>query len=157
MSVASTDATGGSSWLLAFRTAIEIEESSAKSYMKNPFESRPRIFVVDDELDIAKMLTVILQMNLFDAVPFADPLAALGAARAAHPDYLISDIVMPGMTGIELAIAIRREIPTCKILLFSGQIGASDLIKNAREAGHNFELVQKPIHPTKMVAAIRSL
>ena len=125
--------------------------------MKSVSKSRPRIVIVDDEMDIAKLLAVILQMNLFDAIPYSDPLAALEAARAAPPDYLISDIVMPGMTGIELALAIRREIPTCKILLFSGQIGAPELIRNAREAGHHFELVQKPIQPAIMVAAIRNL
>ena len=125
--------------------------------MENAFASRPRVFVVDDELDIAKLLVVILQMNLFDAVPFADPQAALEAARAEAPDYLISDIVMPEMTGIELAIAIRREIPTCKILLFSGKVGALELITSAVEAGHSFPLVEKPIHPTKLVEVIRDL
>jgi len=56
--------------------------------MGNPFESHPRIFVVDDEISIAKMLCVILQMHLFDAIPFADPQVALEAARAEPPDYL---------------------------------------------------------------------
>jgi|HubBroStandDraft_5_1064220.scaffolds.fasta_scaffold29181_4 DNA-binding NtrC family response regulator len=112
--------------------------------MENPFESRPRIFVIviDDELDIAKLLVVILQMNLFDAIPYSDPLIALNAAKATPPDYLISDIVMPGMSGIELAIAIQREVPKCKVLLFSGQIGASELIAAAIEQGHSFELVR---------------
>ena len=125
--------------------------------MENAFASRPRVFVVDDEIDIAKLLVVILQMNLFDAVPFADPQAALDAARAEAPDYLISDIVMPQMTGIELAIAIRRDIPTCKILLFSGKVGATELINNAGEAGHRFSLVEKPIHPAKLIEAIQHL
>ena len=125
--------------------------------MGNPFESHPRIFVVDDEAEIAKMLAIILQMNLFDAVPYTDPRAALEAAKAAPPDYLISDIVMPEMSGVELAILLKQEIPTCKVLLFSGQVGASDLIRSAKEAGHDFMLVQKPIHPTKLVEAIRSL
>jgi DNA-binding response OmpR family regulator len=122
--------------------------------MGNPFESRPRIFVVDDEPEIAKMLSVILQTNLFDAVPYFDSQAALDAARLAPPDYLISDIGMPGMNGIELAIAVQREIPACKVLQFSGQVEASELISNAEEGGHSFSLVQKPIHPTKLVAAI---
>jgi DNA-binding NtrC family response regulator len=125
--------------------------------MDNPFESRPRIFVVDDEIEIAQMLTVILQMNLFDAVPYIDPIEALEAARSEPPDYLISDITMPGMTGIELAIVIKREIPICKVLLFSGHVDAARLIEEARAEGHTFNLVQKPIHPTKLVLAIQEL
>lgn len=125
--------------------------------MENPFESHPSIFVVDDELEIASMLTVVLQMNLFNAVSFSDPEAALESARKSVPDYLISDIVMPGMSGVELAIAVRRDVPTCKILLFSGHVDAAELIDRARALGHEFALVQKPIHPTKLVEAIRNL
>src|SRR5580698_2101140 len=103
--------------------------------VENPFKAHPRIFVVDDELTIAKMMSVILQMNLFDAVPFADPAAALDAARVDPPDYLISDIAMQGMTGIELAVLVQREFPSCKILLFSGQVGAAEMIQEARRDG----------------------
>jgi DNA-binding response OmpR family regulator len=125
--------------------------------MQNPFESHPRIFVIDDELSIAKMLSVVLQMQLFDAIPFSDPEAAVEAARAAPPDYLISDIQMQGMTGIELAILFAREFPACKILLFSGQVDAPEQMQKAREAGHDFSFLQKPLHPTELVAALRQL
>ena len=125
--------------------------------MENAFKCQPRIFVVDDEPDIAKMLTVVLQMNQFDASSHTDPLAAFEAARAAPPEYLISDIVMPGMNGIELAINLQREIPSCKVLLFSGYDGAAELLEDAHASGHSFTLVEKPIHPKRLVAAILSL
>jgi DNA-binding NtrC family response regulator len=125
--------------------------------MENPFESHPRIFVIDDELDIAKMLCVILQMHLFDAVPFTDPEAALEAASNAPPDYLISDIQMQRMAGVDLAIQFERKFPACKVLLFSGQPDASERIKTASEAGHVFAFLQKPLHPTDLVAALRQL
>jgi DNA-binding NtrC family response regulator len=125
--------------------------------VQNPFKAHPRIFVVDDELSIAKMMSVVLQMNLFDAVPFADPDAALHAARVNPPDYLISDIAMQGMTGIELAVLLHREIPQCKILLFSGQVGAAEMIEDARREGQNFAFLQKPIHPTELVRVIKNL
>ncbi len=125
--------------------------------MKNAFDSQPRIFVVDDDLDIAKMLSIILQMNLFDAVPHNDPQIALEAARSTPPDYLISDIMMPGMNGIQLALAMQQESPACKVLLFTGQDASHSLVTEAGAAGHPFTLIQKPIHPTKLVAAIREL
>jgi DNA-binding NtrC family response regulator len=125
--------------------------------MQSPFESHPRIFIVDDELSIAKMLSVILQMHLFDAVPFSDPEAALEAARTTPPDYLISDVQMQGMTGIDLAILFEREFPACKILLFSGRPDAPEKMRQASEAGHAFTFLQKPLHPTQLVAALKQL
>jgi DNA-binding NtrC family response regulator len=125
--------------------------------MENPFESHPRVFIVDDEMSIAKMMSVVLQMNLFDAVPYDDPEQALEAARSAPPDYLISDIMMKGMTGIELATSIRQELPACKILLFSGQPDAPQMVQVARDSGFDFPFLQKPIHPTDLVAVLRGL
>ena len=124
---------------------------------QNPFKAHPRIFVVDDELSIAEMMSVVLQINLFDAVTFPGPQAALDAARVNPPDYLISDIAMQGMTGIELAVLFQREIPSCKILLFSGQVGAAEMMEDATREGHSFAFLQRPIHPTELVRVIKNL
>ena len=125
--------------------------------MENPFRSQPRTFGVDDEEEIAKMLVVVLQMNLFDAIPHIDPVGALEAARLEAPDYLISDIIMPGMNGIELAMAMQDVAPGCKVLLFSGQIGAAELVEAANERGHRFELLQKPVHPKVLVEVLQRM
>ena len=71
-----------------------------------------RIFVVDDESIIASSLQLILMSQGFDAHSFADPLAALNAARSKSPDLLITDVMMPQMTGIELAVQIRQDCPS---------------------------------------------
>jgi CheY-like chemotaxis protein len=135
----------------------EVFRASNVKPMVNPFESHPRVFVVDDEIAIAKMLSVILQINLFDATPFADPKAALEVARVSPPDYLISDIAMEGMTGIELARIIRREIPACKVLLFSALAEGPELVRRAADEGESFSFLQKPVHPTELVSALRNL
>jgi DNA-binding NtrC family response regulator len=125
--------------------------------MDNPFESHPRVFVVDDEIDIAKMLSVILQMHLFDAVPFADPREALESARTTAPDYLISDIAMEAMSGVELASIFSKEIPSCKVLLFSGLADGAQRVEQANRDGKKISFLQKPVHPTDLVATLRSL
>jgi FixJ family two-component response regulator len=121
--------------------------------MENAFESRPKIFVVDDEPEIAKMLAVVLQLNLFDAVAYFDPVEALEAAKETPPDCLISDVQMPGMNGIDLGIAVMAQCPACKVLLFSGQVDAPKLVQAANEAGHAFEFLHKPVHP-KVLAEV---
>jgi len=122
-----------------------------------PSDSVPRVFVVDDEHVIASTLAAILNMNGFSAKFFTCPLQALEAARLASPDLVISDVAMPGITGIELAIQMRALYPKCKVLLFSGQAATSDLLENARNQGHDFQLLQKPVHPSVMLSTVGTL
>lgn len=60
------------------------------------------------------------------------------------------------MSGIELAITVKRIFPDCKILLFSGQAATSDLLANAKNAGHNFILLSKPIHPRELLSRVQA-
>jgi DNA-binding NtrC family response regulator len=115
------------------------------------------VYVVDDEQIIAQTLAAILKQNGFSAIGFADPIEALKAAESDAPDLLISDVVMPQMTGIDLGIAIKSRYPECKILLFSGQAATADLLDVARERGHDFTLLSKPVHPKDLLAAIGKL
>ena len=116
-----------------------------------------RIFVVDDESVIASSLAAILQMNGFSARFFTCPLEALAAARSESPDLIISDVAMPGISGIDLAIQMRAQYTNCKILLFSGQAATSDLLENARAQGYDFRLLQKPVHPSEFLFEIGQL
>jgi DNA-binding NtrC family response regulator len=115
------------------------------------------IFVVDDEPVIASSLAAILQMNGFSAKFFTCPLEALAAARSESPDLVISDVAMPGISGIDLAVQMRAQYPNCKILLFSGQAATSDLLENARALGYDFRLLQKPVHPSEFLFEIGQL
>ena len=83
---------------------------------------------------------------------FTDPIEALAAAQSDAPDLLISDVAMPGLSGVDLAIQMRARHPMCKILLFSGQAGTLDLLENARAQGHDFHLLLKPVHPSELLA-----
>ena len=116
-----------------------------------------RIFVVDDEPVIASSLAAILQMSGFSARFFTCPLEALAAARSESPDLIISDVAMPDISGLDLAIQMRAQYPNCKILLFSGQAGTSDLLESARARGYDFRLLQKPVHPTEFLFEIGQL
>jgi DNA-binding NtrC family response regulator len=116
-----------------------------------------RVFVVDDEHVIASTLAAILKLHGYSATSFTSPLAALAAARSEAPDLLISDVAMPDLSGVDLAIQIKAQYPECKVLLFSGQAFTSDLLKEARRQGHNFQLLQKPVHPSLMLLMVGEL
>lgn len=116
----------------------------------------PLIFVVDDEEVIASSLEMILLQAGFRARSFSKPLEALRAAQLEAPDLLITDVVMPLLSGIELAIQVREHCPDCKVLLFSGQAATNHLLESARAEGYNFELLTKPVHPGDLLAKIRN-
>ncbi len=114
------------------------------------------VFVVDDETVIAHTLSVILNQAGFKATAFDHPEKAIAARAEASPDLLISDVMMPGMTGVELAVHFRKVQPDCKVLLFSGQAATADLLEKARAEGYDFELLTKPVHPADLLAKLRS-
>jgi CheY-like chemotaxis protein len=113
--------------------------------------SVPHVFVVDDEHVIASSLAAILKQHGYSATFFTSPLEALAAARSIAPDLLISEVAMPSISGIDLAIQMRAQYPTCKILLFSGQPATFDLLEDVRGKGHDFDLLLKPILPTELL------
>jgi DNA-binding NtrC family response regulator len=117
-----------------------------------------RVFVVDDEDVIASTLAMILRFQGgFHARSFTNPLEALQAAKLDAPDLLISDVVMPELSGIDLAIQLRESCPGCKVLLFSGQAASTQLLESARQAGYHFEILMKPVHPADLLAKIQDV
>lgn len=114
------------------------------------------IFVVDDEAIIAQSLAAILNNAGFQATAFDHPEKAIAACNETSPDLLISDVKMPGMTGIELAIHFRKTQPRCRVLLFSGTASTEYLLEEAYSQGYDFDLLWKPIHPADLLAKIRS-
>jgi CheY-like chemotaxis protein len=97
----------------------------------------------------------ILEDAGFDAKTAYDGWEALEIAAQFHPDYLLTDVLMPRMNGVELAIAVRKMLPEAKILLFSGQAGISDILQDGQNRGYEFDLLAKPIHPTKLIARLK--
>ncbi len=116
-----------------------------------------RVFVVDDEQVIASTLAMILRNQGFDATSFTQPREALQAAQLEAPNLLISDVVMPLLSGIELAIQVQEHCPDCKVLLFSAQAATADLLEIAKASGHDFEVLLKPVHPADLLTRIRNL
>ncbi len=118
-------------------------------------KTRPKVLVVDDERVIADTLTIILNQQGYDASAAYSGIEAVEMARQLRPNLIVSDVIMPDIDGIEAAITIRSFLPDCKILLFSGQAATADLLESAREKGHEFEILAKPVHPQDLLAKLR--
>jgi CheY-like chemotaxis protein len=133
----------------------QIEPTSAEADSRQPQRSLPKILVVDDERRIADTLAEILEMSGFHVAKAYDGWEALETVAQFHPDYLLSDVLMPRMNGVDLAIAIRKMFPATKILLFSGQAGISEILLEGQRQGFEFELIAKPIHPLKLIEQLK--
>jgi CheY-like chemotaxis protein len=120
-----------------------------------PEQREPVVLVVDDERVIADTLSKILSMSGYKVLTAYNGRNALELVRCSPPSLLITDVVMPGMTGIELAITLVKAIPDCKVLLFSGQAATADMLTTARDMGYDFSMLAKPVHPTDMLRRVK--
>ena len=117
----------------------------------------PFIVVADDETRIADTLVAILNSEGYNAAAAYDGTSALETCQQRVPDLLLSDVFMPGMNGIELAIAIRQQFRGCQILLFSGHAETAEILQEARRRGFDFELLPKPVPPEQLLIKIREM
>jgi CheY-like chemotaxis protein len=145
------------------RRFFAAEESSGRasdSAWNNPGnpegqQSPRKVLIVDDQRLIADTLAEILGNAGFDAVAAYDGWDALDKASRFHPHWVVTDVLMPRMNGVELAIALQKNYPASSILLFSGQVGISDILLEGQRQGYQFELIAKPIHPQKLIDRLK--
>ena len=115
-----------------------------------------KIIVVDDEPIIADTLVNILNGEGHDALAVSDGPSAMKWAEMVRPDVVVTDVVMPGMDGIETAKALMKILPNCRIILFSGQAASTSLLAKARSEGYIFEVLAKPINPETLLEKIKN-
>jgi DNA-binding response OmpR family regulator len=115
------------------------------------------VFVLDDEPIIAETLRLILKRYGYEATKFTSSSEAWEAIKSNPPDLLLSDVGLPDITGVDLAIRITDEkIPT-KILLLSGQSVTNDYLDDAAQRGYNFKVLPKPIAPQQLLMDVESM
>ncbi|HEY2469509.1 MAG TPA: response regulator [Terracidiphilus sp.] len=116
---------------------------------------KPLVLVIDDDQIVADTFAMILNSNGFDAIAAYSGKAGLDAAKKVAFDFLVSDVVMQEMNGIEAANEIRGLLPDCKVVLISGNNDTSVLLKEAESRGQHFQILPKPVHPTALLDALR--
>ncbi|MDT8067527.1 MAG: response regulator [Terriglobia bacterium] len=131
---------------------VSLDELKAQRLQPEDFPLRPVVLVVDDEPIIADTLVAILSASGYVADAAYNGESALEMAQIIPPELLISDVVMPGMSGVSLAISMRQTCPDCHVLLFSGQAATGDILLDARKQGHDFNILAKPVHPRDLLA-----
>jgi CheY-like chemotaxis protein len=115
-----------------------------------------RVLVVDDEHVIADTLATILRSEGYETAAAYDGLSALSLCESFRPELIITDVHMPRTNGVQMAIVAKQLYPGCKVLLFSGQAATVNLLEKAQQAGYDFDILLKPVHPKDLLARLES-
>jgi two-component system, cell cycle sensor histidine kinase and response regulator CckA len=110
------------------------------------------ILIVDDEDDVRKLLVDVLRIGAYRVLEARDGEHAIKVAEAhTHPvDLLVTDIVMPGLSGMELADALRSKNPDLKVLFMSGY-AERDRIRPLHD---HEQFVPKPFLPAEFFRVV---
>jgi two-component system KDP operon response regulator KdpE len=112
-----------------------------------------RILIIDDETQITRVLRAALAAQGFDARATNDPEEGLQVFRDWSPDLVITDLAMPGMTGVDVTRAIR-ERATVPILVLSVRDNERSKVE-ALDAGAD-DYVTKPFSIQELLARVRA-
>ena len=115
---------------------------------------RPRVLLVEDESAVRELLSSALERNGFDVVAAGSAEEALTLASPVFR-ILLSDISLPGMSGVQLAKQLRRTLPGLRVLLMSGY--ARDEFAEGPNALDDLPFIPKPFATRTVVERLRSL
>ncbi|MEU8217162.1 SpoIIE family protein phosphatase [Micromonospora taraxaci] len=146
-------------WLPQEPSAGTPTEVAGRSGWETTTDVRPgsaRILVADDNADMREYLSRLLRAAGYRVEAVNDGHLALQAARANHPDLVVSDVMMPGLDGLQLVAALRAEPRTAgtPVLLLSARAGQEASIEGL-EAGADDYLV-KPFSAAELLARVRT-
>lgn len=115
---------------------------------------RPRLLVVDDDPRILTMMRRVLEVEGYAVALAADGPAALDARRRDEPDLVILDLMLPGMDGLEVCRAMRRE-SAVPVLMLTARDEATDKVAGLDCGADDY--VVKPFNPDELLARVRAL
>lgn len=113
----------------------------------------PKILVVDDDPAISEMLTIVLEGEGFDPVPVMDGMEAIDAFESEQPDLILLDLMLPGMNGVDICRAIRKQ-STVPIVMLTAKTDTVDVVVGLESGADDY--ITKPFKPQELVARIRA-
>ena len=106
-------------------------------------EQAANLLIVDDELEIREMLARHFAFEGFNILQAEDGLEALEILNKQKVDLVISDIVMPRMSGVELLEVIHKEFPMIRVNMITGYVTQSHLLQCMKNHADN--VIYKPL------------
>ena len=151
------DASSGATTGGATTDGIAPDGTSASSVRSAPAALPGRVLIVDDVAANVRLLSGILKVEGFDICTAASGPEALEQVATGHPDVVLLDVMMPGMSGFEVCRHIRAdpETATLPVVMVTALQETADRVQ-ALEAGAD-DFLAKPVDDVEVVARVRSL
>ncbi len=113
-----------------------------------------RIVIADDDADIRELVVFKLRHDGHEVIPVGDGAAAVEACSSQDPDLVILDVMMPGMSGLDAARALRQDasMDGLPIIMLTARAQESD-IEQGFEAGAD-DYVVKPFSPRELASRV---
>jgi two-component system response regulator HydG len=112
--------------------------------------ARPKLLLVDDESGILEALQVLFRGEGYDVVMGRSGREALEALAAERPDVVVTDIRMPGVTGLEVLAKVRELDPEIPVILMTAQASLQSAVRAVNEGAYYY--LQKPFANDDLVA-----
>jgi len=145
-----------------FTVYLPKSDAEAATVSVTPVSAEPlpgweTVLVVEDQQSVRGFVQSLLKLNGYHVLEAADGIEALRICRQ-HPgeiQLLVTDVVMPGMSGRELAEQLAVEQPSIKVLYMSGY--TDDTVVHAGVAQAGMAFLQKPFSPTTFTHKVREV
>jgi len=119
-------------------------------------EEHFRVLVVDDDPDVALYTQTVLERRAgFIVTAIGDPRLARAAVDEFHPDVVVTDIEMPGMTGLELLAQLRADQPDLPVIVMTAHVSVDYAIGALRNQADEF--LTKPVNSAHLVETVTRL
>ena len=146
----------GTAFIILLPTVLEEHNTDARN-LTQPIAPRgtETILVVEDEPALLKLVQFVLESQGYRVITTADGTTALAAAHSRNEriDLLLTDVVMPGMSGREVAEAFRKLWPNLKVLYASGYTSDTVIRYGVESEGSAF--IEKPFTPLALARKVR--
>ncbi len=117
-------------------------------------EMSKKILVVDDEPQILKVLKMYLEQSNYQVAVASDGKAALSVFQREKPDFVILDLNLPGLDGLDVCRSIRRD-SNVPILMLTARVEEADKLIGLELGADDY--VVKPFSPREVVARVRTI
>ncbi len=137
-------------------SSVHSEQPASVASPAAPSLASQRVLIVDDNVDAAETLAMMLGLLSQDTRQAHDGVSALRAAAEYQPEVVFMDIGLPGLSGLEVASRMRRDLGmTASYLIALSGYGTEEDRRKSLYAGFNTHLV-KPLDPSKLPAILAS-